>query len=97
MPGVALLVFRQVMEAALIVSTVCAATRGVARRGWFVAAGIGILIGYDAHPPGIQLVFCATASLLLLVVGMQRPGRTAPSPSPRMRSPPAHPASESVR
>lgn len=96
MPGVALLVFRQVMEAALIVSTVCAATRGVARRGWFVAAGTGILIGYDAHAPGIQLVFYAT-TLLLLVVGMQRPGRTAPSPSPRMRSPPAHSASESVR
>ena len=42
MLGVALLVFREVMEAALIVSIVCAATRGVARRGWFVAAGIGL-------------------------------------------------------
>jgi high-affinity iron transporter len=30
------------MEAALIVSIVCAATRGVARRGWFVAGGIGL-------------------------------------------------------
>jgi high-affinity iron transporter len=37
-----LLAFREVMEAALIVSIVCAATRGVTRRGWFVAAGIGL-------------------------------------------------------
>ncbi|MEY2152225.1 FTR1 family protein [Rhodanobacter sp. 115] len=42
MPGVALLVFREVMEAALIVSIVCAATRGVARRGLYVATGIGL-------------------------------------------------------
>lgn len=42
MPGVALLVFREVMEAALIVSIVCAATRGVARRGLYVLGGIGL-------------------------------------------------------
>jgi high-affinity iron transporter len=42
MPGVALLVFREVMEAALIVSIVCAATRGVARRGRYVVGGIGL-------------------------------------------------------
>ena len=42
MPGVALLVFREVLEAALIISIVCAATRGVPRRGIFVAAGIGL-------------------------------------------------------
>ena len=42
MPGVALLVFREVMEAALIVSIVCAATRGVRRRGFYVAGGIGL-------------------------------------------------------
>jgi high-affinity iron transporter len=41
-PGVALLVFREVLEAALIISIVCAATRGVPRRGIFVAAGIGL-------------------------------------------------------
>ena len=40
MAGVALLVFREVLEAALIVSIVCAATRGVPRRGIFVAGGI---------------------------------------------------------
>ena len=42
MLAVTLLVFREVMEAALIVSVVCAATRGVTRRGWFVSAGIGL-------------------------------------------------------
>jgi high-affinity iron transporter len=42
MPGIALLVFREAMEAALIISIVCAATRGVARRGWFVTGGIGL-------------------------------------------------------
>jgi high-affinity iron transporter len=41
-PGVALLVFREVLEAALIISIVCAATRGVPRRGIFVAGGIGL-------------------------------------------------------
>lgn len=42
MPGVALLVFREVLEAALIVSIVCAATRGVRLRGLFVLGGIGL-------------------------------------------------------
>jgi len=42
MPAVALLVFREVLEAALIISVVCAATRGVPRRGSFVLSGIGL-------------------------------------------------------
>lgn len=42
MPGVALLVFREVLEAALIVSIVCAATRGVRGRGFYVAGGIAL-------------------------------------------------------
>lgn len=42
MPAVALLVFREVLEAALIISIVCAATRGVAHRGLYVVGGIGI-------------------------------------------------------
>jgi high-affinity iron transporter len=42
MPAVALLVFREVLEAALIISVVCAATRGVPRRGSYVLAGIGL-------------------------------------------------------
>lgn len=43
MLGTGLLVFREVLEAALIVSIVCAATRGVAGRGGWV--GIGIAAG----------------------------------------------------
>lgn len=38
--AVALLVFREVLEAALIVSVVAAATRAVARRGWYIGGGI---------------------------------------------------------
>jgi len=41
MLGTGLLVFREVLEAALIVSIVCAATRGVPKRGFWVGAGIG--------------------------------------------------------
>lgn len=40
--GIALLVFREVLEAALIVTIVAAATRGVTRRGLFIASGIGL-------------------------------------------------------
>lgn len=42
MLGVALLVFREVLEAALIVSIVAAATRGVARRGTYIGGGIAL-------------------------------------------------------
>jgi high-affinity iron transporter len=42
MLGVALLVFREVLEAALIVSIVAAATRGVARRGVYIGGGIAL-------------------------------------------------------
>jgi len=42
MLAIALLVFREVLEAALIISVVAAATRGVHRRGWFVGAGIAL-------------------------------------------------------
>lgn len=40
--GVALLVFREVLEAALIVAVVAAATRGVPQRGTFVGGGIAL-------------------------------------------------------
>ena len=45
MLGIAILVFREVLEAALVVSVVFAATRGVAGRGHWIGAGIaaGIL------------------------------------------------------
>lgn len=42
MLGVALLVFREVLEAALIVTVVAAATRGVGRRGTFIGGGIAL-------------------------------------------------------
>jgi len=42
MLGIALLVFREVLEAALIVTIVAAATRGVVGRGRFIGGGIGL-------------------------------------------------------
>lgn len=42
MLGVALLVFREALEAALIISIVCAATRAVPYRGRYVTAGVAI-------------------------------------------------------
>lgn len=42
MLGIALLVFREVLEAALIVTVVAAATRGVPRRGVFIGGGIAL-------------------------------------------------------
>ena len=80
MLAVALLVFREVLEAALIISVVCAATRGVPRRGRFVLGGIGlgivgavlVALGADfistlARGAG-QDIFNAT--VLLAAVGM---------------------------
>jgi high-affinity iron transporter len=63
MLGVALLVFREVMEAALIVSVVCAATRGLARRGLFVAGGISLGVA------GALLVAWGAAALARLASG----------------------------
>src|SRR6185312_2598890 len=60
MPGVALLVFREVLEAALIISMVCAATRGVANRGLFVSGGVArgvigaLLVAWGAGAPTRQ-------------------------------------------
>jgi len=42
MLAIALLVFREVLEAALIVTIVAAATRGVVRRGLYIAGGIAL-------------------------------------------------------
>ncbi len=41
MLATAIIVFREVLEAALIVGIVLAASRGVQRRGWWVGGGIG--------------------------------------------------------
>src|ERR1700722_962479 len=80
MPGVALLVFREVLEAALIVSIVCAATRGVPRRGLFVVGGIGLGVvgallvafgaGFIANLAGGAGQDVFNASVLLSAVGM---------------------------
>ena len=37
-----IIVFREVFEAGLIVGIVLAATRGVPRRGTFIAGGVGV-------------------------------------------------------
>ena len=71
-------------------------TSGLLSNGSLAGQTLGILIGYDASPAGIQLVFYAT-TLLLLVVGMQRLSRTSPSPSPRTRSLPPDSASKPLR
>lgn len=40
-----ILVFREVLEAALIISIVCAATRGLVRRGYWVSLGVVLGVG----------------------------------------------------
>ena len=40
MIGTLVIVFREVLEAALVISIVLAATRGVAGRGWWVGGGV---------------------------------------------------------
>lgn len=80
MLGIALLVFREVLEAALIITIVCAATRGVPGRGWFVSGGLALgVLGAalvavfadrlaDAFSGVGQEVF--NAGVLLTAVGM---------------------------
>lgn len=80
MLGTGLLVFREVLEAALIVSIVCAATRGVPGRGGWVGVGIGagvlgaILVAFFASAiaeavSGIgQELFNATVLLAAVVM-----------------------------
>jgi high-affinity iron transporter len=80
MLGSALIVFREVLEAALIIGIACAATRGIAGRGWWVSGGIaaGVIgacvvaafaevIGELASGMGQELL---NASILLVAVGM---------------------------
>ena len=45
MVGIAVIVFRETLEAALIVSIVLAATRGLARRGAYVTGGVAAGVG----------------------------------------------------
>jgi high-affinity iron transporter len=64
MLGTALLVFREVLEAALIVSVVYAATRGVAGRGRWIGSGtaVGIL--------GAMLVAASAGAIASAVSGI---------------------------
>ncbi|MGH6976328.1 MAG: FTR1 family protein, partial [Stellaceae bacterium] len=64
MLAVAVIVFREVLEAALIVSIVLAATVGVPRRGRTVALGIAAGIA------GAALVAAFTGEIALAVAGM---------------------------
>ncbi len=80
MLGIALLVFREVLEAALIITIVCAATRGVPGRSWYVGGGLAlgvlgaVLVALfadklaDAFSGVGQEVF--NAGVLLAAVGM---------------------------
>jgi high-affinity iron transporter len=80
MLGAAIIVFREVFEAALIVAIVLAASTGASARGYWVSAGIGAgIVG-----AGVLALFAATiaaavsgvgqelfnATILLLAVGM---------------------------
>ena len=55
MLGSAIIVFREVLEAALIISIVLAATRGVVARGWWISGGVAaglsgsILVAFSAE------------------------------------------------
>lgn len=57
MLATAIIVFREVLEAALIVGIVMAASRGVPRRGWWVGGGIaGGVVGAAAVAAGAQTI-----------------------------------------
>ncbi len=60
----AIIVFREVLEAALVIGIVMAATKGVARRGWFVGGGI------VAGVAGAMLVAAFASSIAQAAAGM---------------------------
>jgi hypothetical protein len=63
-----LIVFREVIEAGLIVGIVLAASKGVPRRAWWV--GYGVIGGLAGAPSGAQLfVYAAT---IVVIVGLMR-------------------------
>lgn len=78
--GIALLVFREVLEAALIITIVAAATRGVHRRGLYIGGGIALgvigastvaaLAGVIAGAVGGMGQEVFNASVLLAAVAM---------------------------
>ncbi|HVB17417.1 MAG TPA: FTR1 family protein [Stellaceae bacterium] len=80
MLATAIIVFREVLEAALIIGIVLAASQGVARRGLWVAGGIaGGILGAAAVAAGADAIAAAVegigqevfnATILLAAVGM---------------------------
>jgi len=62
-----LLVFREALEAALVITVILAATRGVAQRGRYIMAGIGI----GAAGAGILAIFTGALSNSLGGVGAE--------------------------
>ncbi len=70
MLGIALLGFREVLEAALIITIVCAATRGVPGRGWFVSGGLalGVLAGLTEAIPYIGPWLSGVVSVVVALV-----------------------------
>ena len=80
MLATAIIVFREVLEAALIVGIVLAASRGVTRRGWWVGGGIAAgVTGATAVAAGAGSIAAAVAgigqevfdaAILLAAVGM---------------------------
>lgn len=80
MLATAIIVFREVLEAALIISIVLAATRGLARRGFWVTVGIGAGLAGAGLVAGFAGVIASAAagagqelfnaSILFVAVGM---------------------------
>jgi high-affinity iron transporter len=64
MLATAIIVFREVLEAALIVGIVLAASRGVANRGWWVGGGIGAgVVGAMAVAAGAGTIAAAVEGI----------------------------------
>jgi high-affinity iron transporter len=80
MLATAIIVFREVLEAALIVGIVMAASRGVARRDWWIGGGVGAgIFGAGAVAAGAETIAAAVqgigqevfnASILFAAVAM---------------------------
>jgi high-affinity Fe2+/Pb2+ permease len=95
MPASAVVVFRETLEAALIVAIVMGASRGVLARGHWIAGGgergelgrerrgLHVLIGYQDRPTGVQALFyavtLASIAVLTRIAGMR--ARANPSPA----------------
>ncbi len=67
MLGALIIVFREVLEAGLIIGITLAATRGIAQRGWWISAGV---LG-GALGAGLVAVFVRTLSAAFAGVGQE--------------------------